>query len=562
MTTNSFINVLDLYFPMPETTETPIMSFIGIASEMKRGNIRVPDFQRQFIWNPDQVLELLDSVWHGYPIGSILLWETTETLNEHNPLKLHLDDLPKGTPRRYILDGQQRLVTLYEVLHDSLDIGKKRKIRYATYFDLKKKEFYIYKKSDIEVGKGEPKIETWFIPLNEVMTINYQTRSAAQNNKILEKLSTDHELLKTYVDLFIKLSSIQIPTIITSQNLTIACRIFERLNTSGTPLTIVDLMIAITYTEKFNLRKKFEDEISDLDTKDFYLTEKTILQCISACLEKETTRDSIIKSGKEIELKWKKTTESLMMAIDFLRNQCSVPVSKFLPYDVILAPLSYFFYQNGNKQLSSDTIKKLRRYFWFNVLSERYIQAQDTKTEEDIKEMDKLINDSKEKVFDYDVDDFTWDEIKEIEMSFGSSLAKSILCFLASKIPLEFKNNERVNLSSAFAEANLKELHHVFPRNFIKSQFGEDTKEYQNINSIANITLLSKTTNREIWDTKPSKYFGQFTKENKNLDIALKSHLIGNIDDFGISKDDFNKFLNKRAKLIEEELNQFIRSLK
>lgn len=145
--------------PMPEVIETPNRPITPLLSEIKRGIIRVPDFQREYIWQINQVVELLDSVWNGYPIGSILLWETSEELKERDPLNLKLEELSRGIRRQYLLDGQQRLVTLYAVLHNILELGKKRKTKYSVYFDLKSEQFYIYTKKDLEDGKADPKIE-------------------------------------------------------------------------------------------------------------------------------------------------------------------------------------------------------------------------------------------------------------------------------------------------------------------------------------------------------------------------------------------------------------------
>ena len=146
MIINSFLNNNSHTFSMPEQPYTPTMTLTGIMCEINKQNIRIPDFQRYYIWTPDQVLELLDSVYQGYPIGSILLWKTNVKLKELNPLHLDLKDFPEGMDKFYLLDGQQRIVTLYNALNGKLELGKKKKIVYKIYFVLKDKKFLIYKK--------------------------------------------------------------------------------------------------------------------------------------------------------------------------------------------------------------------------------------------------------------------------------------------------------------------------------------------------------------------------------------------------------------------------------
>lgn len=544
---------------MQETVDIQTENLIKLISEIKRGEMRIPNFQRAFVWQIDQIVELLDSVQKGIPIGSILIWDTTENINEHDPLKLGLNKLDEGQKRKYLLDGQQRLVTLYAVLHNNLQLGKKRLTQYDVYYDLKKNKFEIHKKKDVEDKKI--KIEEWFLPMNKLMIIDYNIRSVQNNNEIWVKFGTKPEILQSYNDLYNKFINIKIPAIITSQKLKYACSIFEKLNNTGVKLTIVDLMVATTYNQKFNLREKLKILKFDLDNKDFLIDDRTVLQCMSACLQNGTTRDHIIDSKNEIETKWKKTIECINLSIDFLKDNCFVPVSSFLPNEILLAPLSYFFFKFGNKEIPHQIIKKLKRYFWFSVLSQRYNQSQDSKVEEDIKNMDKLLKNLESDVFDYYVQKIDADTIKNEQMSLSSSFAKTMLCFFASRNPLEFKNNTPVKLDLTFADANLKQLHHIFPQNFIKQETKEGDKLRDYTNSIANISLISQVSNREIWDTKPSIYFAGFLKTNKELSKALKSHLIEDLESFGLTKDNFNLFLDKRSKAIAENIDQFVKTL-
>lgn len=129
MSLNSFIRLDEYRLNMPEKTEIQNYSLIGLMAEIKKGNIRIPDFQRDYIWSRDQVKELLESVWNNYPLGSILLWKTNEELKERDPLNLRLSPTTRGSDRLYLLDGQQRLISLYSVIHGILSVGKKKKAK-------------------------------------------------------------------------------------------------------------------------------------------------------------------------------------------------------------------------------------------------------------------------------------------------------------------------------------------------------------------------------------------------------------------------------------------------
>jgi uncharacterized protein with ParB-like and HNH nuclease domain len=87
-----------------------------IIDRIADGDIKIPAFQRGFIWDQDQVVKLVDSLYHNYPIGSILLWNSMERLKStRNVAGFEIPDRQPNYPVNYVLDGQQRLSTIYAV---------------------------------------------------------------------------------------------------------------------------------------------------------------------------------------------------------------------------------------------------------------------------------------------------------------------------------------------------------------------------------------------------------------------------------------------------------------
>src|SRR5690349_793438 len=98
------------------TPSSPRMA--SLLSDVAKGNIKIPVFQREYVWQDEQIMSLLDSIYQGYPVGSLLLWSTKERLkHERNVGGFKLPDTPEDYPVHYVLDGQQRLTTLYGVFH-------------------------------------------------------------------------------------------------------------------------------------------------------------------------------------------------------------------------------------------------------------------------------------------------------------------------------------------------------------------------------------------------------------------------------------------------------------
>jgi uncharacterized protein with ParB-like and HNH nuclease domain len=79
----------------------------SLLGDITKGNIKIPVFQREFVWTDDQIMSLIDSIYRGYPVGSILLWSTRERLkHERNIGGFRLPETPEDYPVQYVLDGQ------------------------------------------------------------------------------------------------------------------------------------------------------------------------------------------------------------------------------------------------------------------------------------------------------------------------------------------------------------------------------------------------------------------------------------------------------------------------
>ncbi|MCT7984130.1 DUF262 domain-containing protein [Laspinema sp. A4] len=92
-----------------------------LINDVKRGRIRIPSFQRGFVWDPDRVLYFIDSIYKGFPFGSVLIWTTRNPLKtEKNLGPYRLPDNNPEYPLDYVLDGQQRITSIFGVFQNSL----------------------------------------------------------------------------------------------------------------------------------------------------------------------------------------------------------------------------------------------------------------------------------------------------------------------------------------------------------------------------------------------------------------------------------------------------------
>jgi uncharacterized protein with ParB-like and HNH nuclease domain len=120
--------------PSPEVQYLP-----AVFRRIQGGDIRMPAFQRGFVWERKQVIELLESIYHGFPIGSVLLWKTNKKeLNIEDPTKSNFPQVPEKFPVSYVLDGLQRLSSLYAVFHFDRAAHEEK---FNVGFDLESREF-------------------------------------------------------------------------------------------------------------------------------------------------------------------------------------------------------------------------------------------------------------------------------------------------------------------------------------------------------------------------------------------------------------------------------------
>ncbi|MGU9837418.1 hypothetical protein ACU685_31245 [Pseudomonas sp. LF195] len=342
----------------------------------------------------------------------------------------------------------------------------------------------------------------------------------------------------------------------------IACDVFARINTGGKPLTLFEIMVAMTYDEArgFDLALKYEeliygsDEVSKslVRAKFETIPAATVLQAVAAIAVGSIRAKDILKIGREKFItNWDPMVSSMFSAVDFIRTTLHVPVSQLLPYSSLLVPLTYFFYKNDNKRPTETQSKLLKQFFYWVGLNWRYSGSTETKIAEDLKKIAQILKERKPK---YPGDELTVsaEDIAETWFSAGNSYIKTILCLLASQKPKNLDDNSDVILDNSNLKiASSRNYHHFFPKAFVNKNFKESEP-----NLVANITLIDSASNNKIRAKAPSLYVGEFEGTNSKLSATLKSHFIGSPKTYGVLDDDYDKFIDKRSAAIAASLKE------
>ena len=523
-------------------------SYSDLISEVKNGVIKVPKFQRDFVWSIDKTAQLLDSILKGYPIGTFILWQTGERMSViKNIGNLKLPLTPKGTKVQYVLDGQQRITSLYAAYlgAEVQKVGETKVTDYSQIFvDLSKAI-----DDDDEQVITSIKPDGVYISLSDVLNSQFKRR------EIQREYSEEHQ--DKIFDYSLSFSTYDFSTVLLRRdNIESAIEVFTRINTGGQTLTLFEIMTARTYDEgkKFDMALKWTNFTNELADKNYEgISSSVILNLLSLILSKskECKRKTILKLNKgQIIEKWDVAISSLKYSIDYFRRMYGIPVSQLLPYDTLLVPFAYFKYYNGADPTSNQR-KFLTEFFWRASLSNRYSASTESHLAQDIRRIDFIINGRRPKYDDMNTHINRPVDLVNTDFRTGTSDCKAVLCLLAQKEPRDFKNGAKVILDNSYLiRANSKNYHHFFPKAFLRKQ-----RSVENENSLMNITFISDQQNkRDIRAKAPSDYIGTFFKDNDEIDQALKSHFI-DLHDFGIEDDNYSVFLRRRAERIFKEIS-------
>jgi hypothetical protein len=243
--------------------------------------------------------------------------------------------------------------------------------------------------------------------------------------------------------------------------------------------------------------------------------------------------------------------------VDYFRSFYRIPVSQLLPYNALIVPFAYFFYHHKDKP-TGDAQKYLQDFFWRVSLGTRYSSGLETKLAQDVKKIDNILNGELPR-YEWAIN-ISSEFIQENGgFSAGKSYVKALLSLYAYFLPKSFIDDSLVNISNYWLkQANSKNYHHFFPKAYLNKKLDWEYKEFW-INHILNITIVDDYLNkREIGSKPPSQYMKKFARKNGELAETMKSHLINDLDKFGVWTNDYEVFLDQRGKAVSRELKKRI----
>lgn len=527
------------------------ISFLDLMSGVEKCRIQIPAFQRSFVWKPQDIRYLLDSIYRGYPIGSFIFWRTTRKLPRSRmvgDIEFACDDLREGTEIAYVLDGQQRITSLFAAVKGAAIDGE----YFRFLFDLRTKTFIVEHASESTEGSrsSEEDMQALRIPIGNLFVetqAEYRRLTQGYPDEYQDILANLHGRFAAYRFSVINVhDELSADEEVQAEGVKQVVRMFSRINETGKKLTVVAKMVARCWGEGFDLREQLNDFYARSPELE-HIREETILQAASAILNYRQSRTKNILDDTDIhklESEWPLIEKAFLAATDFVKTTYHIRDLKYLPFDAVLVPLSYLFYKQ--RQLNNEQLVQIGHWFWGANLSNRYSATVEAKTEEDCANFDLLLEGGTP-VFNFLID---WGSLKERiinhHYNLRNAFVKTILSLYSYARPRNLIDGSEVSIASALSGYYRHQLHHVFPISYIRKSYPELVDK---VNSIANIMFIPALTNNHISDRAPSDYISELNAGYPELPGILdRHHYIPGLKESGLMTDEYEVFLNTRAE--------------
>jgi hypothetical protein len=562
------------------TFKTHEPSLHELLDGIHKGEVQLPDFQRGWVWDDERIRALIASVSVSFPVGVVMLLETGGEGGRFKPRLV--EGVPQSVttaPQKLILDGQQRLTSLYMVLRSGhpvptrtakgADIDRVYYLNMASCLDPevervdailsvppdKKLKSNFDRTIDLDVSDRDKEYELGLIPLDIFFdVVAYNTWKAGY----LQRFSTDQARFKLLLDfdaqVWQRFFQYRVPIIelVRDTPKEAVCQVFEKVNTGGVALTVFELVTASFAADDFLLRKDWDERrgrlttygpLTEMEASDF-LTAVTLLTNYNRFQDGKgfvrCQRKDILKLSLSDYKKYSDEVEKGLVRAAKLLIREKVFDTRTLPYQGQLVPLGAICAVLGN-QFEQDTVKRmLARWYWCGVFGELYGGANEARFANDIQDVLAWLEGDEEP---RTVRECNFAPLRLLTLQTRLSAAyKGVMARLMQVGGQDFLSGDPVELNNYF-ETSI-DIHHIFPRAYCEKQ-KYDSKFW---NSVINKAPLSARTNRIIGGHAPSAYLASLQKNHvvtaDRLDGILRSHVI---EPPLLQADKFDAFIRGRA---------------
>lgn len=535
------------------------MKINQILDKIDDNQLFIPSFQREYVWKRADAKNLISSLIKKYPTGTMLTWET------NSPPELKgswIYDSMQGAVK-IILDGQQRITTLYMLIKGTIPpyyieseiLNDPR----GLYVNIKTLELEYFIKNKME---NNP----YWINVTDIFQKNVRERDVIR--KLEEGGATvTREEEDVISDNFQSISSIPdfefVEQIIpVKANLKEAIDIFYIVNASGINLTDAELALAQISGYWPQAREEFKKKLAELEEHGFVFNLDFIIYCLLGILHSKGSEMVKLHSennNDNLRAAWKKLNENVLdYVVNILRTHAYVDHTKEINSRYAIVPIVVYVFNKERSVLSEEEIKKVVKWFYYSQIRQRYISQLPQKLDKDIsvvvksaKPFDELLNIiASERSLEISPDEFIGVDVRNALFSLMRWYFKSreAVCFTTGM-------GIRQNMGKKYS----LEWDHIFPYSLLKED-GYDMNnrhKYSLAQEITNRAILTQLGNRRKGNEKSDEYLKNVRNE---FPKALKLQSIPEDDNLW-KQENFESFIAKRREMLATELNSFLNNI-
>lgn len=552
-----------------------------LVSMIERGELRLPEMQRHYVWRATRVRDLFDSLYRGYPSGTILIWDTDEDVPGREMSVDQRENAYSNT--RLLLDGQQRLTSLLAVTRGSQVTVRGRKKPIDILFNLNHPERVdlvtevheqgsnqddpisdeedstsddLQKRLDrmtfVVATKKLAKLPYW-VKVTDVFQ-NDDNREFLQHAGVTDFDDQNYERFNKRLTKLRGIRNYQYRMDVLERSLSYeeVTEIFVRVNSLGTKLRSSDLALA-------QITAKWRNSLVDFlgfqnkchQESGFNLDLGIYIRNLVVFITGQARFNTVGKlSIESLKKGWEECCEGLEFALNFLKGNAGIEDTALLSSPFMLITVAYYGHKCGYK-LGQEEEKKLRYWILVANAKGRYSRgSSETLLEQDITALKK--NNSAEELIA-----LLHRQVGRLEISpqdlegrnQRSALFKTMFLAFRAAGAKDWKNKVQIALNHQ-GNQNKLQFHHVFPKHILKNKY--DRRE---VDDIANLSFIAKKTNRAIWTDEPTKYFKEIV--NKDGNAPFEAQCIP-VEAELLKIENYKDFLQKRREMIAARLNDFL----
>ncbi len=561
-----------------DSKKTPIEDMLN---EVENGKIQLPDFQRGWVWDDHHIQDLIASVSLSFPIGAVMTLENggKDVRFKPRPIEGTDESVEQIEPETLILDGQQRLTSLFQSLMAGNPVetrdSKGKAIQRWYYLDIKKCVANDNDREDAVISIPEDRRLTKAFGREVVLDLSSPENEYAEDmfplhqvfdskkwrrgyNRYWNQDSDKADLWDNFEEQVIdNFDQYHVPVIALDKKTPkeAVCIVFEKVNTGGVTLTVFELLTASFAADDFSLRDDWEARQERLSQKHQILDNiesTSFLQALTLISTKakgnavSCKRREILRLTVDDYKKWACPIEKgFIQAAQFLYEQ-KIFSTKELPYRTQIVPLAAIFTHLGDDARKSGIRKKIARWYWCGALGEMYSGATETRFANDLSEVAEWVCGGTEEP--RTIQDANFQENRLLTLRTRNSAAyKGVYALLMRDGCQDFRSGVPIEAATFFDE-NI-DIHHIFPAAWCKSHDIDSGR----IDSIINKTAISSRTNRIIGPKAPSKYLIDLEEKAEIPAASMTSILASHcISVQALRSDNFDQFFTHRTeKLIQ-----------